>query len=189
MRGRKPKPAELKALQGNPGKRAQPAPPAEPDPEPPAQPPETASTAPKHLSDAAARVWATLAPHLTRLKFLRVTDQEAFARYCEHIARYWHLTRALATTGETYETETKHGRMRRINPEFLVRDRIERQLESLEDRFGMSPRARQQILQQMAAATPALPFGDPPGREAEHAPEPPSPSPVGVLNSGTTSVH
>jgi P27 family predicted phage terminase small subunit len=146
------------------------------------------STMPRTLSAAAKKVWEVLAPELTRMKFLRETDRDAFSRYCEHAARWWKLTRELRREGDTYWTESAHGKMQRLNPKFIVRERIENRLEALEDRFGLNPAARQQILQRLSALPPpAPPAGDmfaQPGETAENgAPPPKSGSPIGLLRS------
>ena len=181
MKGRKPKPAEVREAQGNPGRR--PLSSAAHDL------PGLKSTAPKTLPIAARRIWEDLAPELGRMKLLRSTDFGAFARYCEHLARWVALTKDLRKNGETYVTASAHGTMERIRPAFMVRDRLEARMESLEDRFGLSPMARQQLLQRLAMAPPPAPqpglFGDDqqPGAAAPDAPAAsPPPSPVGLLN-------
>ncbi|WP_431856614.1 phage terminase small subunit P27 family [Azospirillum sp.] len=189
-RGRKPQPAEVKQAKGNPGKRRV--------AQTPADLPALGSTAPADLPARARKIWDELAPELARLKFLRSTDREAFARYCLHLCRWWELTKALEKKGgETYVTESAHGTMRRVDPDFLVRERIESRLETLEDRFGLSPAARQQLLQRMMSAPPpALPagglFGEDPAKPAGDQPvSPPKPpaSPVGLLAKAQTRVH
>ena len=79
MKGRKPKPAEVREAQGNPGHR--PMPTAAHDV------PGLKASAPKGLPVAARRIWEELAPELGRMKLLRTTDFGAFSRYCEHLAR------------------------------------------------------------------------------------------------------
>jgi P27 family predicted phage terminase small subunit len=184
MKGRKAKPAEVKAAQGNPGRR-----PIHHAPDLPG----LSLQPPKDLPAAARRIWEALAPELSRLKLLRATDLGAFARYCEHLARWAELTKALRKSGETYVTQSAHGTMRRIDPNFMVRDRIEGRLHELEDRFGLTPMARQQLLQKLAIAPlPQTPagndlFGTQPEGEAPDAPPAPAtlpPSPVGLLNRG-----
>lgn len=185
MRGRKAKPAELKELQGNPGKRRIVK----------AQVDDAASgkiVAPVKLTAGAAKVWERLAPELQRMNFLRSTDAAAFARYCMHLARYWELSDEIRKAGgETYVTESKHGTMLRLHPKFVVRERLEARLESLEDRFGLTPSARQQLLHRMSAVPAAtLPGLTPPEEKAKpEAAEAPAPadSPVGML--GRHAVH
>src|SRR5690606_3619285 len=111
-------------------------------------------TAPKELTKAAKEIWDRTAAPLARINFLRETDRAAFARYCHHLAEWWTLTRQLRKDGLTYVTTSNHGTMKRLNPDFVARQRIEDRLETLEDRFGLTPAARQQILQRLAAAPP-----------------------------------
>src|SRR5690625_1355421 len=120
-RGRKAKPAALKRAQGNPGKRALPELPVEAEQQPLKS--SANSTAPKRLSAEGRRIWDALAPELERLKFLRPSDQPAFERYCDTLASYWRVTLELRKAGETYETESAHGRMLRVHPKFMVQDR------------------------------------------------------------------
>lgn len=184
MKGRKPKPAEVREAQGNPGHR--PLSTAAHDV------PGLKASAPKGLPVAARRIWEELAPELARMKLLRSTDFGAFSRYCEHLARWGALTKDLRKNGETYTSKSAHGELERVRPAFLVRDRLESRLESLEDRFGLSPSARQQLLQRLSMAPP-LPqqpglFGDDAAQQSAPSPDapsiPPAPaaSPVGLLN-------
>lgn len=184
MRGRKSQPAAVKSAKGNPGRRAIPA-------EPEGKPTGRVAAAPRELGAEAKKVWAQMAPELTRLKFLRETDLSAFARYCEHLARWWGLTKDLRKEGETYETQSAHGNMMRVNPKFMVRERIEKRLEPLEDRFGLTPGARMQIMQRLAVVTP-VPVGGlfDGGAEKSAGQTPAAPaSPLGLLNRGSSAVN
>ena len=182
-RGPKPEPAEVKRAKGNPGRR--PLPPETDD----ASADLASTKAPAELEQDAQRIWQKLAPELTRLRFLRETDRGAFARYCEHLAKWWQLTKALRTEGETYLAVSEHNPdgLMRVNPKFLIRERIEKRLEALEDRFGLSPAARQQILQRLAGGLPPPPPGgmfdqpEPPATPAAPA------SPVGLLARAATT--
>lgn len=185
-RGRKAEPAAVKEAKGNPGRRriASAASDAR----------DRATAAPAELADAARKVWDRLAPELSRLKFLRETDRNAFARYCEHLARWWDLTRALRDEGEVYLAKSEHNPegLWRVNAKFLVRERIEKRLEPLEDRFGLSPMARQQILQRLAGMTigPAPAgdmFAEGQPKPAEAPPQARPASPVGLL--ARTGLH
>lgn len=147
--GRKPKPAEAKEAAGNPGKRR--------IAKTPDSLPSASLPAPKFLSKQAKIVWDRAAPGLIKINFLRATDIDAFARYCEHVAEFWMLTRRLRRDGLTYWTDSNHGKLKRLNPDFQARDRIERQLVPLEDRFGLSTAARQQIMQRLADRIPMDP--------------------------------
>ena len=187
MKGRKPKSAEVAEAQGNPGRRRI------------LKAPEvgTGSVAPpKELTAAAKRIWQDLAPSLTSLKFLRETDRPAFTRYCLHLSDWFRLTIDLRKEGETYESVSAHNPdgMLRVNPKFLIRERVEKRLEVLEDRFGLSPASRQQIMQRLAIAVPPTqpPLFDQSGADAATvAPVPTDQaiaSPIGLL-SGNGRIH
>lgn len=183
-RGRKPQPAAVNEAKGNPGRRRRSARLASEAPPKGAPPPE--------LNDQARRIWEAIAPELTRLNFLRDIDRQAFARYCVHLARWWDLTQDLAAHGETYVTESNHGTMERVRPAFIVRERTEKRLEVAEDRFGLNPASRQQIMQRLAGLVPAGPTGNLFGQEGDNGTDrdrpPDPPSPVGLLTPGP-SVH
>ncbi len=149
--GRRPKPEAVKDAQGNPGRRKQKNQADTPDA------PTKLDGAPQELSDAARKVWDTIAPGLKQLRFLKDTDRPAFARYCEHAVKWWKLTKDLEDNGLSYLSESAHGKLERVRPNFLIRDRIERKLEALEDRFGMNPAARQQIMMRLAGIAPTNP--------------------------------
>jgi len=167
MRGRKPDPAAVKEAKGNPGRRPYFLRRA-----------EEGKGLRRHpeLRREALAVWRGLAPELEKLNFLRSSDREPFARYCSLVARYWRLERELIDATLTYESESAHGTLRRIEPKFIVQMHLAKRLEALEDRFGLSPMARQQILLRLAAQVPMLPL-------AEAKPRPAAPSgPIGLLN-------
>lgn len=186
-RGRKPEPAALKRAKGNPGRR--------PIVDAPALPASNAVATHPGLSKDARKVWERLAPDLVHMQFLRPTDRDAFARYCEHLAKWWELTRAIRRDGETYLSKSEHNPqgLHRMNPKFMIRERIENRLELLEDRFGLTPASRQQVLQRMAM----LPvsgdlFGAPkPDESGDALPgEAAQPSPVGLLaRAATPTAH
>ncbi|MDW3204586.1 MAG: phage terminase small subunit P27 family [Alphaproteobacteria bacterium] len=182
-RGRKPKPAEVSEAQGNPGRRPKAAP-------PPSVPTLGSLSAPKELRRADQKaVWEKLAPLLARMNFLRATDQAAMVRYCIHLADWHALTRELKGRAFTYETVSNHGTMERVKPAFLVRERIENRLEKLEDKLGLTPSARQSILQSLASAVPQLPFDAPESKKDADKPAAPAASPIGMLNSDGQAVH
>lgn len=182
-RGRKPQPEAVAEAKGNPGRRRRAR-------HPPAAETPTSGGPPPELDGDARRIWLAVAPELTRLNFLRDIDRQAFARYCVHLARWWELTQDIALHGETYVTESNHGTMERVRPAFIVRERIEKRLEVAEDRFGLNPASRQQIMQRLAGLVPPAPTGNlfqGEGEDASSDRPPAPPSPVGLLGSG--SVH
>lgn len=147
MRGRRPKPAALKEAQGNPGHRTIVDTPA-PAPTSDAARVVSGTSFPFKVSDDAQRLYDLIAPELQRLNFLRATDEPAFRRYCDTLARYWRVTEQMEQLGgETYECKTTTGEtMLRLRPQFVVQERLARRLDTLEDRFGLTPMARQQYM-------------------------------------------
>lgn len=150
--GPKPKPAEISEKQGNPGHRAA------------ASTPDAVAidaAAPSFLTDVGVEIWTAYIPKLRTMGFVKDTDRMAFARLCDHMARWLDLRAKVALKGESYTTESRHGKMDRINPDFAAMLRVEEKLVQLEDRFGLTPAARQQIAARMVEppAPPSDMFG------------------------------
>lgn len=140
--GPKPKPAELAEAQGNPGHRpivksvtSVEIPAIDTDIEPPIK-----------LSPRGREIWGNIIKSARTLGFVKGSDARALARYCDHFDRWLKVREKVDDKGETYETESRHGRMQRINPDFIVMTRLEERMTMIEDRFGFSPSARQSIL-------------------------------------------
>jgi len=162
MKGRPAKPQAMKDAQGNPGKRKRVDVPAV------ASPLDAKGLrAPSQLRPAAQAIWRQIAPELEGMRFLRPTDRHAFARYCETLVRWWDISKKLRVEGETYTSTSAHGELKRINPLVLVELRLSQALSSMEDRFGLNPSARQQILARLSAQQQALPFTPSPQAEAK----------------------
>ena len=148
---------------------------------------------PKWLKKEGLRIWQRLAPPLRERKLLTQADAETFARYCRNFARWLKMQTLLDSEGEAYESESQHGKLKRVNPAFLIADRLERQLLATEDRFGLNPAERQRIFAARAAAgVPGDLFGNatqprPDARPDDHAAQPAQPAepeqgPIGFLN-------
>jgi P27 family predicted phage terminase small subunit len=169
--GPKPKPGELAEKQGNPGHR--PVVKASEDAAPAIE-----ASIPEWLDETGAAIWATYMPRLKAMAYVRETDRLAFARLCDHTARWMRLRMKVNDRGESYTTESRHGKMDRINPDFAAMLRVEEKMLALEDRFGLTPAARQSILARLTdppSAPSELPFGTTP-----HTSQQPS-SPIGLL--------
>lgn len=87
MRGRKPKPAHLRLIEGNPGKRALPKgvkiePAAAPEP-------------PKFINGYACEEWDRIAPGLALMGLLTDIDLAALASYCQSYAVWRQATEAI----------------------------------------------------------------------------------------------
>lgn len=149
---------------------------------------ESKGRAPAMLKGDALVIWNRLAPQLRSARLLQATDELALARYCKNFALWRKLREHMDRRGYTYDaTTTTGGKLRRADPNFLIADRLERQLLAVEDRFGMNPAERQRIMA-ARAATPAggLPFDDDrqPDDPASKPSEPSTPvqTAVGFLN-------
>jgi P27 family predicted phage terminase small subunit len=75
MRGRKPKPNELKQLEGNPGKR--------PIPVDCANAPAAIPNCPPHIRGEARKEWRRVSVELVRLGLVARVDKAALALYCQ----------------------------------------------------------------------------------------------------------
>jgi P27 family predicted phage terminase small subunit len=154
-RGPAPQTAAKRTAKGNPGKRAA---------KPVAIVNAAGETLPNSdLAPSALHVWAAVVPELQRVNLLRPADSNALSRYCDDVVTYWDVTEKLRAGGHTYVTVSVHGTMTRINPLFLIQERIAARLTVLEDRFGLTPAARQTIMVRAAqlAIQASPPFGDP----------------------------
>ena len=163
-RGRRPDPQAVRDAKGNPGKRAKVTVDAA------AVKPTGAIKPLAKLTPAAIAIWQSLGPDLERLNFIRGTDRELFGRYCQTIVEYWEATRHLRAEGSVYWTDTVHGKMKRINPYFLIQERLAARLIPMEDRLGLNPASRQQFLIRLSNLNPQLPFPNP-GASAQQPPD------------------
>lgn len=186
-RGPKPQPAAIKAQKGNPGRR-----PIGVDPGIGTRAQSVALLPPTWLKTRGLEVWKRLSPRLIQFKLLTPLDVETFARYCRNFGRWLKMNETLDKEGETYESESLHGKLKRAHPAYLIADRLERQLLAGEDRFGLNPAERQRIFAARAvSADPAARdlFGDdlPARRPNDPAAAPSEPAkpiegPIGLLN-------
>jgi P27 family predicted phage terminase small subunit len=129
--------------------------------------------APDCLDAHGKEVWTRVFPVLSRAGRLKTTDYEAFTRYCDLVSVYWRTAEKIRTDGETILTPTiakeangDPGKMWRRHPLLAERRAMSKALESLEDRFGMSPLARANLVAKLlgrgAGDVPPgeLPFGE-----------------------------
>lgn len=181
--GRNAKTAAEKQASGNPGKRAIVEPPAD-------DLPVLEGDAPFELSARGQKIFKDLSEQLAHVKLLRATDSASLARYCDTLDAYWKVTDELRKSDHTYEAETTNGgKLFRVHPLVMVQDRLARRLDVAEDRFGLTPRSRQEIYYRLAALPPAQPQPLP-GMDDDVDPAPPT-SPVGFLKgaAGGYKVH
>lgn len=209
-KGRRAEPAAIKEAKGNPGKRPIANPPEQMAisglKQPPAwlntaeycesvkaaaaaaekdeaEPPAVETRA-QRISRMSLEIWSRLHGDLEHMKLLKSTDEDAFARFCRYMAEWIDFTRQIDLEGPTYTTESNFaGKLRRPNPAVRFRKEVEQSLKDLGDSMGLTPSARQRILQHMAQTQPPLPPGGGHPRngepsEAEGADSPPA-APLG----------
>lgn len=132
MRGRKPKPTELKIAQGNPGKQSKAIlsrglkiPNAIPDP-------------PADLSELAADEWRRIAPLLHDIGMLAKIDRDALALYCESLADWFKARR---------EVLAKPMIGKRRNPQWVIEEKAAARLLRMMAEFGLTPSSRMRLNQ------------------------------------------
>ena len=136
MKGRKPKPTELKLIEGNPGKR--PLPENEPKPEP------IAPKCPTWLHKDAKKEWKRIAPQLERLGLLTQVDMAALAGYCESWAQYKRSIEFIHKHGEVYPIKDDEGRVKYLQqvPQVSIANKALQQVRAFCAEFGLTPSAR-----------------------------------------------
>ncbi len=132
--GRKPKPTELKILEGNPGKRALNN--KEPKPE------VVIPDCPQHLKGVARTEWNRLAKELHALKIITKIDRAALAVCCTAWADYVKACKKLEKEGEVITSE-KGGLYQ--NPWVAIKKRSMDQVQKFYAEFGMTPSSRSHI--------------------------------------------
>lgn len=134
-RGRKPKPTNLKVLEGNPGKR--PLNMFEPHPE------KIMPECPDWLEEEAKNEWNRLAEPLFRLGLLTELDMAAFASYCQAYARWREAEEFISQHGSIVKTKTGYWQqvpqvsIARANQAMMIKAAAE---------FGLTPSARSRII-------------------------------------------
>ena len=134
-RGRKPIPANVKRIAGNPGKRK-----IRPDlPSPPGTPPMPARLL---VEPVAVEKWNELVPILLELGTLTLADAEALATLCEVYAATQSCLLELRATGPVMRTDLGGVKPNPAGP--LYRSLVALQA-SLMSEFGLTPSSRARI--------------------------------------------
>lgn len=134
MRGRKPKPTAMKALEGNPGKRAI----NKQEPKPESVIPEC----PAHLKGVARTEWNRIAKELHRLGIISEIDRAALAVCCTAWADYVKACQQLEKQGEVIISE--QGGLYQ-NPWVAIKKRSMDQVQKFYAEFGMTPSSRSRV--------------------------------------------
>lgn len=134
--GRIPKPAEMKKLQGNPGRRKL------PDLN---RPKVNMSGPPKWLDKKGKEFWLEVQTKLERLGFVNETDELAFALLCDAYSGYVAVSNVMKKKGMNGIDErisVLGEQVRQRSPEFLISETYFNRAIKLFDRFGLTPAAR-----------------------------------------------
>lgn len=147
MRGRLPKPTQLKIVQGT----ARPDRMNEDEPVPPAGD----IVPPAWLKKRARRLWAEMSPILMQMGVLTTADVQAFAVLCETQAEFIEARADVAKRGTEIE-RTRYGKdgmpfvETRDNPSVRIASDAGKRVKAMMVEFGMSPSSRSRV-----KATPA----------------------------------
>jgi hypothetical protein len=133
MGGRRPTPAHLKHLRGNPGRRPLKAQPViEFIPPPP----------PDYLSGRALAEWLRLGPILKDAHLVSPLDSNALASLCIAVAQLGDAQEALDRDGATYATPTGFVR---ASPHLAIAHRAMKLIAQISAEFGLTPAARTRV--------------------------------------------
>jgi len=134
MKGRKPKPSHLKAVQGNPGKR--PLNNREPKPQ------YTMPKCPDWLSLEAKDEWKYVAGELFKMGLLSHVDRAALAAYCQVYARWREAEKFIKITGlvimTSYGNEIQ-------SPYVGIANKSLEMMHKFLVEFGMTPSSRSRL--------------------------------------------
>lgn len=190
-RGRRAQPDAVKALKGNPGKRKLAlAKRAKGDPSPGAK--SQALAIPEFLTQEREReIFRRIVDDYLQRRIARSVDLTAYARWASYVHRWVTCKEKLDGKATYFKSTSKHGDLLRRHPLFKDMLDLERVMQSLEDRLGLNPIARQNIIKGLSAMPAALGglFGDDqPASDDKSQPDDPSPdqqppavSPLGFL--------
>ena len=134
MRGRKPKPSQLKRLAGNPGKRRL------SEREPKAQP--DLPTCPAHLLPSARAEWKRLARELYQLGVLTRLDRAALAGYCQAYGRWVEAEKKLRETPGILKMPPGYIQM---NPWLTIATKQMELMQRFAAELGLTPSSRSRV--------------------------------------------
>ena len=133
--GRKPKPTNIKILEGNPGKR--PLNKYEP------KPLKKAPPCPKWLEPEAKKEWRRLAKTLEAMGVLTDADMAAFAGYCQAYARWKEAEERITDRGLVIRTPSGYPQQ---VPYISIAQQYLKLMQQFAEQFGLTPAARSRII-------------------------------------------
>lgn len=153
-RGRRAQPDEVKALKGNPGKRKLAL---ESASKGEVRPRAAVAEPPEFLTHERERsIFVRIVDDYLQRRIARSVDVTAYARWASYVHRWVSCKEQLEGKTTWYKVESKHGTRLARNPLFKDMLDLERVLQSLEDRLGLNPVARQNIIRGLSTMPAAL---------------------------------
>lgn len=154
-RGRKAQPDEIKEIRGNPGKRRLLALEAAKKQQRLAPAPPPAIETPDWLSnEREIAIFRLVIEEYQQNRIARKTDVHAYARWAHYMRRWIEAKEALGDSGMYYQVESNHGKRLALHPLLVVMFRCEAEITKQEDRLGLNPAARQNIIRGMSTLAP-----------------------------------
>ncbi len=95
--------------------------------------------APSWLTPEELEIWKRLAPTLRDMAIISVADADSLGRYCHALAEWVAVTTELRGKPRLVKPESAPAYQ---NPLLKVRADLAKEIQSLEDRFGLTPAAR-----------------------------------------------
>ena len=134
---RKPKPTNIKKLEGNPGRRKLNT--NEP------QPGDAGIIPPDKISPGALKFWKRLAPELHGCGLLTALDHDTLLAYCESAAAFIEATEMIKQDGALYETKN----YKTVSPWVNIQNKALANMAKFGSLLGMSPSARSSVTAQV----------------------------------------
>lgn len=168
-RGRKAQPEEIKEIRGNPGKRRLLALEAARKQQRVAPAPPPKIETPKWLNgEREAAIFRLVVDEYQQNRIARPTDIHAYGRWAHYMARWIDAKEQLGDTASFYQIESNHGKRLALHPLLVVMFRCEAEITKQEDRLGLNPAARQNIIRGMSTLAPGADlFGNVPQPPAD----------------------
>jgi len=134
MKGRKPRPTNLKILEGEPNKDRINL--NEP------QPLTLEVNCPKHLKGEARAEWRRIYPELKAMGLISLIDRAALAVYCQAWERWVKYSKIVEEKGELYKTQSGNVI---TSPALWVANKAAEQMHKFLTEFGMTPASRSRL--------------------------------------------
>ncbi len=141
MAGRIGKSAEEKKLRGNPGRR-----PIEISSSSDKNKKSNMPEMPVDLNQDAKIVWNEIYKDFLELGVIEKVDRIMLEQFCNVVARKRKIQALLDAEDYTVISQSKHGTMMRLRPEYQVLRDCEKEIRTIADQFGLNPLSRKRVI-------------------------------------------